>query len=1481
MKSTTIKEITDISAAAFSVTLTEEDVGKGTAEGLNPLPGKGEDNSAATVNLWVENTEKDAYLLICPIDGKSMKLSERVANNKPTLVNKLLDVIPDSEEVVMVYSACHSLTIKAEKLESALNFGQSEYHFYKGYHLFYRITGAALKDIFGDLSNFVPFKDAVLRVGFVEEGMSFEIYLDLDNIDELGENIKFQQLVVGLLSPYGEVNDNQIQLYLAASVKAFSEAKNPNADFYANITLEGARPVGFRFGIDIDINTNAGINKLGSLLPKSGEWSVPDDFPKPNVILKQFGGYFSLKEGNIGLLSLSGQLTADFNNWSPLQEGDDKISKLFAVNKVGLNFQWQKNMSVIWGVEGSITLGTYELAASYLHPHRVISAKIAPTNTSSGSIAGLLKEDLGVPAAASDAIAEVLTSVDLSVYAELRDGELTFNIRNYRPWKVFKSGLEILDLDIRIFMVKQNNSYKFSEAHLYAVMTLPIGSDNGEKREPVDVYIEAEYNRPDEKWLFTGETGLGQNIAVGEAISALIAKIGDKNPKEVLPEAVSSLAVRNIQVNFDSAGNADFVCETVMEIDGREVNFWVHLKRENGTLFLSGSVFVNGIQLAVAFSSDEEAKDILGSLTVPIKTNTKDIIADLAPELKDSIPINVEVELRGFLIGMRLEKGEKAQKEYLFRLSFALDFDLSGFPLIGEMLKHIRFTDGQLIAANQDRQNKDIDAVNNLLGLIKPNAPAPIEKPQQANATVAVAKGISLSGTFQLTDDLGFPLFLNFGGKKESAALPPPGEKPAKRPSTPGKPDTAAQKAPPVPAKPDQRSQSKIDKVIGAVRIKKVAFIFDKGQIGLKITGGLALATFEFELMGLQVTVPQEVLNDPTQVSKIRFDLEGFGVKIQKGTLSVAGAFLRKHYEEETVDNKVIPAYDEYSGIVQVNIKPFNLVGLGSYAKYNGEHSLFLFVALGFPIPVHPSLLIQGMALGFGVHRDFVAPELDAVLTYPLIQMSVTPPPPMDIEAMVASMHDYFPPMVGQYFVVAGIKFRAFGLVDTIAMLAVKFGRSFEINLIGISSILLPATFIELAWMARFVPDEGYLYIGGVLTSRSYLLIPQVQLTGGFGVAVWAAGSHAGDFVVSVGGYHPKYKIPEHYPNHIPRLGISFELDALVVKGGIYFAVTPECLMMGGFLEASLKKDRLSAYLKMHLDVLINFDPFHYDLMIGVDAGVKVDIPAVLCTIHINVHLHLDVHIFGPEFSGTASVDVGPKTFKVAFGAGSSAMPLPVSWEDFGKKFLNIKEDAEPKTGPVSMSVTEGLINKVGNTYIIDPKKVVIEAKSLLPITEKTGGIADYGSRESSVGIAPMNVCGGGFKSKVKISGADSFDKTFIKDNVAKGIWGGNGLQKPDIGKSDSGLVKDVRTGVRLVPKPEKEAPPTKSVSKEKFKYNIDDFTMYDQLVDYQFTGSLEGTDFKKPTDNFFAFTGISDEQLKKVKTEDLSENEFLNFALA
>ena len=58
-----------------------------------------------------------------------------------------------------------------------------------------------------------------------------------------------------------------------------------------------------------------------------------------------------------------------------------------------------------------------------------------------------------------------------------------------------------------------------------------------------------------------------------------------------------------------------------------------------------------------------------------------------------------------------------------------------------------------------------------------------------------------------------------------------------------------------------------------------------------------------------------------------------------------------------------------------------------------------------------------------------------------------------------------------------------------------------------------------------------------MLAPSSFLLDPACHLTGGFAFCLWFGDNpHAGDFVVTIGGYHPAFAPPSYYPV-VPRSG--------------------------------------------------------------------------------------------------------------------------------------------------------------------------------------------------------------------------------------------------------------------------------------------------------------------------------------------------------
>ena len=144
-----------------------------------------------------------------------------------------------------------------------------------------------------------------------------------------------------------------------------------------------------------------------------------------------------------------------------------------------------------------------------------------------------------------------------------------------------------------------------------------------------------------------------------------------------------------------------------------------------------------------------------------------------------------------------------------------------------------------------------------------------------------------------------------------------------------------------------------------------------------------------------------------------------------------------------------------------------------------------------------------------------------------------------------------------------------------------------------------------------------------------------------------------------------------------------------------------------------------------------------------------------------------------------------------------------------------------------------------------------------------------------------MAVRGGGFKAEYTLSGNDKFTSAEIKDAVPVGIWGGAGLQAPDLTDPSSGLVRDVLTGYRLTPNAEREASPSHAIAKEHLAYNTDGFTLKDREVSFQMVAHDGGASvFETPDNSYCEYTGLNVADLSPITRDAWHQPQLLRYAL-
>lgn len=819
---------------------------------------------------------------------------------------------------------------------------------------------------------------------------------------------------------------------------------------------------------------------------------------------------------------------------------------------------------------------------------------------------------------------------------------------------------------------------------------LHFGDDSG-----FDVDISASHP-PSGGWEFKGETGKDQVIHIGALVGDLASKF-----RVPLPEVLKSFTLKNVGLDFNTGTGKDFKfdcqCTCDFEVANTAVEISIALgftkaEQNNGyNKSVKGSLKIGTALFKAEFSeekekifsaswSDEkkplELKDIAQTFGA---TDLANLLADVPPALDlalvsasftyDFTKTELILAASSKNYGSAVFAGAKIGGKWVFVFVLSLTnkkIDMALLPLVGKELAKIGDTGVDklnLLICSAVLPQTDVQSLNKLI------QSAGKEYPTLPDTKEGLTKSVNLSMDLKI-GGLAFTVAVGTAAKSKAAAVVP------------------------APAAADDGQSPKagstywitLQKSIGPVNIAKVGIRYADGALSLVFNLALLASALTIELDGLGIGLKlADISRD--KISPV-FDLDGISITFVSGPVEISGGFL----------HTVIKGIDEYNGEALIKAGDFNLSALGSYADA-GQPSLFIFALINDPpLGGTPYFFLTGLAAGFGYNRGLKIPSIDGISQFPLTSGFVpgqTSPfsssdPGKALQVLVEK--DVVPISPGEDWLAAGIKFTSFEMIQSFALLVVEFGTKLEIALLGMSALSVPPedpyplVFAELAMEVRFIPADGILAVEAQLTPDSYLLSKSCKLTGGFAFYLWfSPNDHAGDFVVTLGGYNPNFTPPDYYPR-VPRLGFNWSVTPqLDIKGGIYFALTPSCLMAGGGLQATWHSGGLKAWFDMGADFLIAWKPYHYQadmyLSFGVSYTFKLKLLFATITKTISVSLGADLNIWGPDFSGIAHIHLWIISFSISFGAGASQKLPPISWEEFKNSFLPQAKSKSANTG--------------------------------------------------------------------------------------------------------------------------------------------------------------------------------------------------------
>lgn len=782
-------------------------------------------------------------------------------------------------------------------------------------------------------------------------------------------------------------------------------------------------------------------------------------------------------------------------------------------------------------------------------------------------------------------------------------------------------------------------------------------------------------------------------------------------------------------------------------------------------------------ELSGSVTIQESLEQFLGALGARFDSQTlKNLIGEsigsialdsLAFEYRESVAqVAVTLQARGNRCRFVFLKATGEKTGFITGLELQLDKNLfSNNPFSG-LIGEIRLGDLGIYYSNADLPDIAFNPADGV-----PNADELLRKPASIK-TRDFTKGMNWDAKVSI----GEISLLEWPPALKEATPVQPAKPPDKKPGVPAKPPAS------VPEKlPDSTTWIDVDKALGPLSVRRIGLSYEAPRVGVKFDATLQLSVLTLTLDGLGLSY---AINDfsnlsPSKILKnLQFTLDGMGLALGTGPIEIGGSLLVV---------KRTPL--ELEGTLLIRTAAFSLSAFGSYADLNGTPSVMAYAVLLKALGGPSFFFVTGLAFGFGANRKLRLPTIEEVHTFPLIKAAMGEQGFSDLQKLPRELRGSVSPALGSFWIAAGIKFTSFVMLESFALLSVSFGAEVEVGLLGLSRLSVPPlappnqviASAELALRAVIRFADGSIKVEARLTENSYILSRSCRLTGGFAFYLWFSGQHAGDFVVTLGGYHPAFRPPAHYPT-VPRLGIHWQVsNELSITGELYFALTPSCIMAGGKLAAVFKSGIIEAWFIAYADFLLSWEPLYYSARLGISIGVAFRLKIGFFTISFRLELSVALELWGPSFGGEAVVSLSVISFSIRFGE-SRSMPAPLTADKFIAKCLPPSK-VETVPDVFSLRITAGLLReqKIDDNRtdrIVSAHQLSLVAQSVIPCTTFEGLAATVPVAPSPLGVRPMGKTN--LESKFSVTVFDearnpklpNLRVAAVAGNIPEAVWG-------------------------------------------------------------------------------------------------------------
>lgn len=644
---------------------------------------------------------------------------------------------------------------------------------------------------------------------------------------------------------------------------------------------------------------------------------------------------------------------------------------------------------------------------------------------------------------------------------------------------------------------------------------------------------------------------------------------------------------------------------------------------------------------------------------------------------------------------------------------------------------------------------------------------------------------------------------------------------------------------------------------VKGLALRRIGLVFDGQTFWIMVDASLSVEPLAIETAGLGLGLSldmyaTDILGNQRPAIKPGMRLDGLSLGFKEGPVEIAGGMI---WESDHPGE-----YDMFlEGSVVVQTPAFALLALGAYTRMKETRtrpaftSFFAFVRAESrgEVPVGigiPPVTLNGFSAGFGYNYKLRLPDPQNVHAFPLLDA----PPDGPLAALQKLTDDFSNPWASPeesaYWGILGAKATVFEKFDIWAVVPVAWeAGNISIAAIGLLNARFPQRLkndnsnakdpyvnIDGTFIAEYSTSTGRFAIDASLSGNSVVASQKLTMSGELSLYIWTAKEHAGEFVLSMGGYHPDFKVPTYYPQVAKRLGVAFTYsDAVRVASYCYVALTRGFYMVGVKMEICLSAKKWGAKVKLwgtaSLDAVIDWSPFHIQAGVTLGAGASLD----FLVIHAKVELSVSMDIWLPPFGGgvTVSLPFGHK-YPLTFGALPSQKPEPLSWSQFADEHLPAPSNrlgAVAQTGLIVPTQSSPATEE--SPWIVSASGFMFSTTTAVPFTRLVLN-ADPAppalpAPSGGLNIRPMGELGAALQSRhtVTISrgneivdlrndGNEGWAVSLVQSDAPAGLWGAPLKDKPEINKPGADVIPNQNMGITVrVPgaKKSKSLPPVQA----------------------------------------------------------------------